>query len=66
MGRETTGLNKKFKHSRGFPRHEHICPTSSLGVAGWRRKRRGGRPRHISDRLDYLGKQAARRPVNQG
>ena len=23
-------------------------------------------PRHISDRLDYLGKQAARRPVNQG
>ena len=37
-----------------------------VGVAGWRRKRRGGRPRHISDRLDYLGKQAARRPVNHG
>jgi len=29
-------------------------------------ERRGGRPRHISDRLDYLGKQAARGPVNQG
>ena len=30
--------------------------TSLLGVAGWWRNRRGGRPRHISDRLDYLAK----------
>ena len=39
-----------------------VVSTVLKSQNGFIDRRRG----HISDRLDYLGKQAARRPVNQG